>query len=55
MEWEIQWGRVVWAQKLAGSLCCVLGQNTLLSVTLPTQGYRWVWADYQGSLMKCWG
>lgn len=59
MEWEIQWGRVVRAQKLAGSLCCVLGQNTLLSQWLSpprgTDGYgqiiREAWWNVGGNLV----
>ena len=38
---------------LAVSLCCVLGQNTLLSWSLPAQELKGVPVNCQGSLMKC--
>ena len=41
---------------MAGSLCCVLGQDTLLSQCLSsTQEYKWVPANYHGNLTKCLG
>ena len=48
--------REVRVRALAGSLCCVLGQDTLLSQcpssSLPRS--KWVPANCQGSLTKCW-
>ena len=44
-----QWnrpGREVWVRDQAGSTCCVLRQNTLLS-----QEYTWVQANCQESLV----
>ena len=37
------------------TVLCSWTKHFTFTVTLSTQGYRWVWADYQGSLMKCWG
>ena len=37
-----------------GSLCCVLGQDTLLSQHLSPPRSKWVPANCQGNLMKCW-
>ena len=53
--WLARWRGPV--QALAGSLCCVLGQDTLLShwVPLSAQEYKWVPANCQGNLTKCWG
>ena len=42
-------------QALAGSLCCVLGQDTTLTVPLSSQEYKWVPVNCQGNLTKCWG
>ena len=44
----------VHVQVLSGSLCCVLGQDTIFIVPLSTQEYKWVPANCQGSLTKCW-
>ena len=49
--------REVPVRALAGSLCCVLGQDTLLSKCLfpPRSIHYWVPANCQGKLTKCWG
>ena len=38
-----------------GRLCCVLGQDTLLSLPPSTQEYKLVRANCQENLAKCWG
>ena len=39
-----------------GTLCCVLGQDTLLSQCLPPpRMYKWVPANCWGNLTNCWG
>ena len=38
-----------------GTFCCVLGQDTLLSVPLSTQVYKWVPANCWGNLTKLRG
>lgn len=45
-------GRGVWARDLAGSTCCVLVQNTLLSQSLPPHKRN---NGYLGSLVKYLG
>ena len=47
---DFSWG--VWVWDLAGSLWERL---FTLPMLLCTQGYKWVLAICQGSLMKCWG
>ena len=37
-----------------GSLCCVLGQDTLLSQCLSPPRSKWVPVNCQGNLTKCW-
>ena len=39
---------------LAESLCCVLGQDTLLSQCLSPPRSKWVPGNCQGNLTKCW-
>jgi len=53
--WTPDW--VVWVQALAGSLCRVLDKTltVTLTVLLSTQEYKWVLANCQGNMMKCWG
>ena len=46
--------REVLVQALAGSLCCVLGQDTLLSQCLSPPRRKWVPGNCQGNLTKCW-
>ena len=38
-----------------GTLCCVLGQDTTLTVPPSTQEYKWVPANCWGNLTNCWG
>ena len=38
-----------------GTLCCVLGQDTTLTVPLSTQEYKWVPVICWGNLTNCWG
>ena len=40
-----------------GTLCCVLGQDTFITLTVPpsTQEYQWVPANCWGNLTNCWG
>ena len=40
---------------LAGSLCCSWARNFTLTVPLSTEEYKWVPANCQGNLTKCWG
>ena len=43
------------AEPWPGTLCCVHGQDTLLSVPLSTQVYKWVPANCWGNLAKLRG
>ena len=58
-QWLTRWtpDREVRVRALGGSLCCVLGEDTLLSECRPlsTQEYKWVPANCQGNLTSCWG
>ena len=48
--------REVQVQALAGSLCCVLGQNTLLSQCLsPSRSINGYQQNFQGNLTEYWG
>ena len=37
------------------TVLCSWVKHLPLTVSLSTQEYTWVSANYQGSLMKCWG
>ena len=54
MVWEARWPRgkcarlrIEWSgfEPWPGTLCCVLGQDTTLTVPLSTQVYKWVPAN----------
>ena len=55
-KWLERWtpDREIQVRALAGSLCCFLGQDTLLSQCFPPPRSKWVPANCQGNLTKCW-
>ena len=55
-QWLARWtpDQEVRVRALDRSLCCVLGQDTLLSQWLSPPRGKWVPANCQGNLTKCW-
>ena len=47
--------REVWVRARVIVLCSCRGRHFTLTVPLSTQEYKWVRANCQGNLTKCWG